>query len=290
VQDVTDAFADQLHQHGWTAGENLMIEWRFADGNAELIPQLAADLVSLPVDVLVTSGAAAALPAHQQTSMVPIVLVNVGDPTIADLVKNLAHPAGNVTGTTFGGGPVAIKTVELLRTVLPQLSRVAIFGADPTAYAASYASTTLPTVNAAQTQGLQVQVLAVSRVDEVDGAMEAAQAWGAEGLVMAGGAAYLGAVDRRISDLAAERHLPTMFTHLEGVTESGGLMAFGQDRPAEWRKAADYVDKILRGASPADLPVQEPDQYDFLVNVKVAQDLGISFPPDATAQVTQWIQ
>jgi ABC-type uncharacterized transport system substrate-binding protein len=129
------------------------------------------------MDVFVTDGTAAALRAHQRTTTIPIVMVNVADPTVSDLVKNLARPAGNITGNTFGGGTIAIKTVELLRTVLPRLSRAAIFGADPTAYAASYASTTLPTAQAAQTQGLQVQVLAVSRVEEVDGAMEAAQAW-----------------------------------------------------------------------------------------------------------------
>jgi putative ABC transport system substrate-binding protein len=286
-QTSTNAFADQLHQLGWRDGENLAIEWRFAEGHAELVSQLPADLVQLPVEVLVAAGAAAALPAYQQTTSIPIILAGVGDPTVSDLVKNLARPVGNVTGTAIGSGTLSIKSVELLRTILPQLSRLGVIG-DPTVPA--YESITLPTAQAAQTQGLLTQVLDVSKVEDVDAAFETARAWNAHALVIAGGAPYFGAISARIGELAVEHHLPTMFQDLEAVTESGGLMAFSPDRPTEWRQAADYVDKILRGARPSDLPVQEPRQWDFLVNVKAARDLGIAFPPDAAAQVTRWVQ
>jgi putative ABC transport system substrate-binding protein len=129
----------------------------------------------------------------------------------------------------------------------------------------------------------------VERIEDVDLAFETVQAWSAGALLLAGGQTYRGAVTTRVSDLAAEHHLPVMFQALVAVTESGGLMAFESDTPAEWRQVAEYVDKILRGATAADLPVQEPRQYDFIVNVKAAQALGITFSPDAAAQVTQWV-
>jgi putative ABC transport system substrate-binding protein len=286
-QSVLEVFVGQLQNLGWTDGQNIALEWRFADGQPDRLPQLAADLVQALVEVMVTSGAAAAVPAHQQTTRIPIVLVSVSDPTVLDLVTNLAHPAGNVTGTALGIDTINIKSVELLRTVLPQLSRLAIF-ADPSVPA--YTSIALPTARAAQAQGLQAQVLDADKLEDLDAAFDAAQAWGAEALLIAGGSPYLGAVNTRIGELAAERHLPTMFGQEEGVTEGSGLMSFSRDSPAEWRQAAEYVDQLLRGASPSDLPVQEPRKWDFVVNVKVAKALGISFPPDAAAQVTQWIQ
>jgi putative ABC transport system substrate-binding protein len=144
-------------------------------------------------------------------------------------------------------------------------------------------------IDAGRAQGLQIQVLNVSNVEDVDPAFHAAQAWGA-GALLVSGVTFYGPVPARISDLAASNHLPTLYQVQETVTENGGLMAFFADNPAVHRLAAEYVDKILRGANPADLPVQEPRQYDFIVNVKAAQALRITFPPDAAAQVTQWVQ
>jgi putative ABC transport system substrate-binding protein len=149
---------------------------------------------------------------------------------------------------------------------------------------------TLPTIQAARTLGLQVQVLDVSGLEDVDPAFQAARAWDAGALLVTGGATFYGAVPSRISELAAHDQLPTLYHAKEAVTDNGGLMAFFADNPSLHRLAAEYVDKILRGARPADLPVQEPRQFDFIVNVKAAQALGITFPPDAAAQVTQWIQ
>jgi putative ABC transport system substrate-binding protein len=284
---------DRLGQLGWIQAENLSIEWRFADAQVDLLPQLAADLIHLPIEVLVTTGTASALAAHQQTTTIPIVLNSVGDPAVSELVKNLARPIGNVTGLTLGSATVSIKSVELLRTVLPQLTRLAIFG-DPTFLATpteSYAAIVTPSIQVAQTLGLQVNLLEVSKLEDVDAAIEVAKAWGAEALLIPAMAPYVGAVIARTCVVAAENRLPTMFTpDRVAVMEQGGLMDFEANQIAEYRLIAEYVDKILRGVAPADLPVEEPRQFDFIVNVKTAQALGITIPPDAAAQVTQWIQ
>jgi putative ABC transport system substrate-binding protein len=164
-----------LRQLGWVEGNTLGAEWRFGEGHAEHLPQMAADLVRLPVEVLLAVGASAAGPAHQQTTTIPTVLVTVGDPTVSELVQLLARPVGNVTGATIGSSTMSIKSVELLRTVLPQLSRLAILG-DPMLPA--YASIVLPAAHAAQTQGLQVKELDLETIDEVDATIETARAWG----------------------------------------------------------------------------------------------------------------
>jgi putative ABC transport system substrate-binding protein len=286
-QSFTEAFVDRLHQLGWSDGENLAIEWRFAEGHDTLIPDLAAQLVSLPVEILVAAGAASALPAHQQTTTIPIVLVSVGDLAVSELVQNLAHPTGNVTGVGNGTTTYTTKSAELLKTVLPQLSRIALFG-DPTVPA--YTSAALPTADAARTLGLDVQILDVDTVDDVDKAFAVMPAGGVDALLVTAAGPYFGAVYGRISELAADNHLPAMFQSRIAVTESGGLMSFNEDIVASYRLVAEYVDKILRGATPADLPTQEPREWQFIVNVKAAQALGITFPPDAAAQVTQWFQ
>jgi putative ABC transport system substrate-binding protein len=276
----------QLHQFGWSDGVNLSIEWRFAEGKTNLMPELAAELVQLPVEVLFASGAVAALPAHQQTNTIPIV-TSANDQTILELVQSIARPARNVTGATIGSTTTGIKSVELLRSVLPQRPRLAIL-TDPSLPA--YTPEVVPAERTAQTLGIQFQELHVRTVEDVDGAVEAARAWAADGLLAIGGSLYSVGVYARVSELAARNHVPAMYPDPAVVTDEGGLMAFTWDRLSMNRQLAEYVDRILRGASPADLPVQEPRQFDFLVNVKAAQALGITFPPDVVAQVTQWVQ
>jgi putative ABC transport system substrate-binding protein len=284
TQPSADAFVDQLRQLGWIEGENLAIEWRYADGNLQLLPQLAADLIGLPVEVLFAPGAAAVLAAHQGTTTLPIVTI-AGTATISQLVQSLAQPSGNVTGTTTGSMTENIKSVELFRTVLPQLSRLAIL-TDRTAPAYTDVP---PAEETARALGIQFQELNVRTPDDVDAAMATAKARAADGLLIPRGA-YLGAVYARVIDLAAKNHLPAMYQNVEAVTDDGGLMAFGVNLLTNMRQDAEYVDKILSGAKPADLPVQEPREFDFVVNVKTAQALGITFPSDAAAQVTQWVQ
>jgi putative ABC transport system substrate-binding protein len=284
-QVYTAAFRDQLRQLGWVEGDNLVVEWRFAEGRPELVPEMAADLVRLPVEVLVAAGAAAVLPALQLTSAIPIVTA-AGDPTISELVQNLAHPVGNVTGTSDATTTLMVKSVELLHTVLPHTSRLAIL-ADSTLPA--YLDVP-PAVQAAERIGLHVQELDVRTVEDVDRAFSAAQSFGADALLIPANQPYHAGIYPRITEVAAQTHLPVMYQDHLVVTEEGGLMEFTWDRVTMWRQDAEYVDRLLRGASPGDLPVQEPRVWEFLVNVKAANALGLTIPPDAAAQVTQWIQ
>jgi putative ABC transport system substrate-binding protein len=228
----------------------------------------------------------AATVAHQLTTTIPIVAGFVGDAFIGEFVQNLARPVGNVTGTTLGSTTLFIKSIELLRTVLPHLSRLT-FLVDKSSV--SYADVP-PALQAAQMLGIQVQELDVRTVEDVEGALGAAQAWSADALLVEPVAPYSAGVFARVSELAAEMHLAVMYQTIRPVTDFGGLMTFTWNRIALVRLCAEYVDKLLRGAKPADLPVQEPREFQFVVNVKAAEGLGITFPPDAAAQVTQWVQ
>jgi putative ABC transport system substrate-binding protein len=285
--DQWDAFVDQLRQLGWTEGANLTIEWRFAEGRDELLPQLAADLVGVPVEVIFALTTPCAVAARQQTSTIPIVMAFVTDPVTTGLVSNLGHPGGNVTGMTYAGGSWTGKSAELLKTVLPRLSRLAVLEDQSFLTRASLLS---PLAAAAAQLGIQMLDLDVRRVEDVDGAFEAAKAWSAEGLIIISNPNFQAGVSGRVVTLAAQERLPACYLDSLPVTEEGGFMAYCPNHPAEFRLSAEYLDKILRGATPADLPVQDPRQFDFVVNVKSAEALGITFPPDAAVQVTQWVR
>jgi putative ABC transport system substrate-binding protein len=288
-QPYTDAFVDQLRQLGWVEDQNLTIDWRFAESHNELLPDLAGELVRIPVDVLAAWGSLTIVPAQQQTSSIPIVMMGALDPnnSATGSVQSLAKPGSNLTGNTFGISTVGIKSVELLRTVEPHLSRLAIL-VDRSSPA--YKAMVPFCVQAAQALGVQVSDLDVRSVADSERAFEAVQAGGIDGLILVGTTTNDAGVNVRVPALAAARSLPVIYTTTLVVTEYGGLMAFSPNLFTLARQGAEYVDKILRGARPADLPVQEPRQFDFVVNVKTAQQLGITFPPDAAAQVTQWVQ
>ena len=284
-QPWIDAFLDQLRQHGCVEGNNLSIEWLFTDGRSELLPGLAADLVSLGVEVLVVVGIAAP-PARQQTTTIPIVMINVSDPVGEGLVQSLTRPGGNVTGVNNGLAAVTIKGVELLKTAAPRLARVVIM-ADPR----TPAQALFPTAarQTATNLGLESRTVDVQAVEDVDNAFQMMQAWNADGLILQGIGTYVSGVNARVVELAAEHGVLAMFQTAVVVMENGGLMAYAANFPSAYRLGADYVDKILRGAAPAELPVEDPRQFDFVVNTRTARELGITFPPDAAAQVTQWI-
>jgi putative ABC transport system substrate-binding protein len=290
AQPFMAAFDDRMRELGWADGENLVIEQRYAGGRAELLSELAADLVQLPVEVILAHAAIAIVPAARQTSTIPIVMVSGPDqnaPAAPGLVQTLARPSANITGNTTGVSTGVTKSVELLKTALPQLSRVAFLDDWSTP---SYADIRPSMAQAAPTLNIQVLDLDVRTAEDVDRAFEAALAWRAEGLYVAAPATYTAGVYARVSELAARNHMPAMYGSYIPVATDGGLMAFTSNQFSAYRQAAEYVDKILRGASPADLPIQEPRQFDFVVNVNTAQQLGITFPTDAAAQVTQWVQ
>jgi putative ABC transport system substrate-binding protein len=287
AQPSADAFLDRLRQLGWVEGENLTIEWRFGEGNSERMPEPAAELVQLPVTVILAAGGSAALPAQQATSKIPIVGVSF-DPIALGMADSYGHPGGNVTGVANGGSVSQIKSVELLKSTLPQLSHLAVLG-DPSNSA--YIPAEPLAARTAQDLGIQVLHLDVHRVEDVDGAIAAAHGWGAEALLVIGTTEYTAGVYARVAELAAQARLPAMFPGVPyAVHDNGGLMSYGRDLPAAYQQGAEYVDKILRGASPADLPIIEPREWQFVVNVKAARALGLTFPPDAALQVTEWVQ
>jgi putative tryptophan/tyrosine transport system substrate-binding protein len=284
-QPSAAAFLDGLRKLGWIEGQNLVIEWRFGEGRNELVPYMAAELARLPVE-LIFSAAAGPLVIQPETSEVPIVEPFMSDPH-AYGIQNLARPGGNVTGLSNNGAALYIKSVELLKMILPNLARVAVMADPSSEQFATWMATGAQTAGAL---GIQVLDVDVRRVEDVEAALATARTRNAEAVLLINQPSFTTGVYARVAELAAPNRLPAMFGFPSAVTENGGLMAFGEDLLARYRQGAEYVDKILRGARPADLPVEEPREFDFIVNVETAQVLGITFPPDAAAQVTQWVQ
>jgi putative tryptophan/tyrosine transport system substrate-binding protein len=284
-----DAFWQGLHDDGYIEGQNLIVEWRVSDQGAERLREFATELSRLPVDVLVT-GLGGSLPAKQATDTILIVFVGGPDPVALGLVASLGRPGGNVTGL-----PIEVqqnllsgKQLELLKEVAPGLSRVAVLrGANVNLAAAP--GPTLATHNAvAQALGLQVQPLDVYGPGDLVSAFEMAGQAHADGLVFLPTPA-LGRDEARIAELALSHHLPSI-SAFRSFAAAGGLMSYGASLPALWRRAAYYVDRILRGAKPADLPVEQPMTFDFVVNLKTAAALGIIFPNEIMLQVTEVVQ
>jgi putative ABC transport system substrate-binding protein len=284
-QPYAAAFVDRLRQLGWVEGENLAIEWRFAEGHNELVPEMAIELARLPVE-LILSAAAGPLVAQPETRGVPIVEPFIADPS-AFGIENLARPSGNVTGLATNPAAYYAKSIELLKTILPNLARIAVIGDQSPAGNAIAAQAVAQT---AEAFGIDILCLDVRRVEDLEASFASAQAWGAEALAIVSQTTYTAGVYAGVAEMAAVSRLPTIFSFAPAVTEYGGLMTYTADLLANYRKGAEYVDKLLRGARPADLPVEAGREFQFIVNVKTARALGITFPPDVAAQVTQWVQ
>jgi putative ABC transport system substrate-binding protein len=284
-QPSAAAFLDGLRQLGWMEGQNLAIEWRFGEGRNELVPDMAAELARLPVE-LIFAAAAGPFVVQEATRTVPIVADFIGDP-LALGIQNLARPGANVTGLTNGDATAQIKSVELLKLILPQLARLAIMAdhSYPT-----FAARLAPGAQTAEALGIEIVSPDVRSVDDVGSAFTNALTWGADALQLISQPSFTAGVIPRIVELAAANRLPTTYGFGPSVTDYGGLMAYTPNTLALYRQGTEYVDKILRGTSPADLPIQQPRQWDFIVNVKAAQELRLTFPPDAAAQVTKWVQ
>jgi putative ABC transport system substrate-binding protein len=279
------AFEQGLLEAGYSVGHNLRIEYRSADGAPEQLPRLATELVDLNVDVIVAVTAQAALAAKQATSTIPIVIADIGDPVGVGLVASLARPGGNVTGPTSLGPQLTAKRMELLKTTVPSLSRVAVLWspANP-----ANASAWRDSQAAAEALGVQVQSLEIESAAGVEKALAAATRDGAEAILPLTGP-LIGARLEAIVSFAAEHRLPAMYWGREFV-EVGGLMAYAPDYRARFGRAAYYVDRILKGTKPADLPVEQPMTFDFVVNMKTARELGITFPQEILLQVTEVVQ
>jgi ABC-type uncharacterized transport system substrate-binding protein len=276
-----------LRDLGYVEGQNLRIDYRYAEEQPERLPALAAELVRLPVDVIVARGAPATQGAKQATSTLPIVMASGGaDPVSTGLVASLAQPGGNVTGVSLAfSGEFAGKWVALLKEALPQVSRVGVLW-DPTQPAIR--PLVQETARVAQAVGLQAHVVEARGAEEFDGAFAALVRAGAEALLaLPGGTLYR--AHRRLVALAAQHRLPAIYEHREYVA-AGGLMSYGPNLDVMVYRGAYYVDRILKGTKPADLPVEQPTKYELVINLKTAQALGLTLPPGVLFQADEIIR
>jgi putative tryptophan/tyrosine transport system substrate-binding protein len=277
-----DAFQQGLREQGYGNGQNLVLKVRRADGHEERLPDLAAELVRLAVDVIVTIGEPAIRAASEATETIPIIMASSRDPVGSRLVESLARPGGNITGLSQMTQQLAGKRLELLTQAVSPIAPVAVLGPATSAFEFRGVE------EAAQLLGVQLRFLEVLGADEFEGAFANAREERV-GAVLVLVSPLTVANFPLIAGLAVARQLPTIFDRLEFV-QAGGLMGYGPNQSDLWRRSAVYVDKILRGAKPADLPVELPMRFDFVVNTKTAQALGLTFPPEILLQVTEVIQ
>jgi putative ABC transport system substrate-binding protein len=280
-----EAFRQGLRELGYVEGQTIGIEYRFAEGRPERLPALAAELVRLKVDVIVTAAPAAPEAAQHATSTIPIVFAAVGDPVAVGLVASVARPGGNITGLSSIAPEVVGKQLELLKEVAPKVSRVAVLQ-NPSNQAHPFVLRQAE--GAARTLGVQLQVLKAGNPAEIDAAFAAMSSQRAGGVLVLRDSLFL-AQRTQIAALAAESRLPAVYG-LKEEAEAGGLMAYGASGPVMYRRAATYVDKILRGAKPADLPVEQPTKFELIINMKTAKALGLPIPPSLLLRADQVIQ
>jgi putative tryptophan/tyrosine transport system substrate-binding protein len=286
MQPREEAFRQRLQELGYVEGRNLAIEYRFAEGKFDRLPTLAQELVRLEVDVIVTVVTQASLAAKHATRTIPIVIVAVSDPLGTGLVASLARPGANVTGTSAMSADVVGKSLELLKEAVPAVSRVAVLWNPDNAI--FQASMLRETQLAAGRLGIELRTYAARDPDEFEPAFAGLTSAQAGALLVLTDPKY-GPHAARIADLAIKFRLPAMY----GVREyaaAGGLMAYGTNFTALFRRAADYVDKILKGAKPADLPVEQPTKFELVINLKAAKALGLTFPPGLLAIADEVIE
>jgi putative ABC transport system substrate-binding protein len=279
-----EAFRQGLREHGHVDGKNIAIEWRFADGNPAALADLAVSLVNRPVDLIAAATTPAALAAGQATSTTPIVMTN-GDPVGSGLAASLARPGGNVTGLANFSPELGAKRLELLKYAIPSLARVAVLW---TPYNPVKVAEWAETQSAARTLGLQLQSLEMSSPDDLEPAFATATRERADALIVFGDN-LTSAHAAQIVDLAARGRLPTMYG-VRTFMEVGGLMAYGPSLRSLYHRAAYYVDRILKGTQAADLPIEQPMTFEFVVNMTTARGLGITFPHEVALQITEVIE
>ena len=274
VPGLREPFQQGLRELGWIEGQNLTIDRRSADGKQERLPRLAAELAGLKVDLIVATSTQPAVAARNVTRSIPIVMTNVADPVGLGLVASLARPGGNVTGTTFDVDLATIaKALELLKAALPNALHVAVLS-NPTHPAQKLAIEALEA--AAKTLGLKLLLFEASGLDEIDRAVAAASKERVDALFVVAESLFI--LHRaELAELALKRRLPTMFGVRENVA-AGGLMSYGPSLAYGSRRAAVFVDKILKGAKPADLPVEQPTKFELVVSLKTADELGLTIP------------
>jgi putative tryptophan/tyrosine transport system substrate-binding protein len=279
------AFGNRLRELGYVEGQNVIFESRWGDGQVGRLRGLAAELIDAKVDILVTATSEAALAAKQATSSIPIVTATGADPVELGLVASLARPGGNVTGVFSMSNELAGKRLELLKQLIPRVSRVAFLrDSDNRASALNLREAE----SAARTLGLTVQGVGVRGPKEFDAAFVAMKRARVDAVIVGENTPFF-ADRRRIADLAVMHRLPTVAQAKE-YAEAGGLVSYGPDYPDQFRQAAVYVDKILRGAKPSDLPVEQPTKFELVINLKTAKALGLTIPPSVLLRADEVIQ
>jgi putative tryptophan/tyrosine transport system substrate-binding protein len=280
-----EAFRQGLRDVGYVEGKNIVIEWRFAEGSADRLPgpDLAAELVRLKVDVIVTSGSGATRPAKEATMTIPIVMTQDNDPVGNGFVASLARPGGNVTGLSSLSHELSAKRLELLKETVAKLTRVAILGS---VAIPGNAQSVQESERAATAHGVQSQYLEINEPKDVDGASRALRKTRSDAALVLNGPTN---VQRLIFEFAAKHRLPAIYYSSNSVV-TGGLMSYGSHLPDLDRRAAIYVDKILKGAKPAELPVEQPTKFEFIINLKTAKQIGLTVPPNVLARADKVIR
>jgi putative tryptophan/tyrosine transport system substrate-binding protein len=267
------AFLRGMRDLGYVEGKNLVIEWRFADGKPDRLPGLAVELVQIPVDVIVAAGAVAISAAQKATTTIPIVMGTTGDPVGSGFVKSLARPGGNITGLSNMGGDVSAKLLELLLSLVPKLSLVGVL-LTPTS--STYTTISANVQAAAQKAGVKTLLAEVRTPQEIEDAFSV-MAKERVGAVIVGASSFLTLQREQIAALANQYRMPSIFGNRSSV-EAGGLMSYGGIQSDNLLHAANYVDKIFKGAKPADLPVEQSETFELVVNLRTAKALGLTVP------------
>ena len=280
---LIEALRSGLRDHGYIEGQNVRIEYRWAEGNYERLPGLAADLVRRKVDIIITQGTPAAFAAKQATTTIPIVMAIVGDPVDSGIVASYSRPGGNITGSSFFFPEINAKRLELMKSLMPGLNRAGIL-----IHPDNLAMTSvLRAVNeVAKAMDVKLQQMEVRRLDELDSAFAQAKSQIQAHTVIDEGLFIANA--KRIAELAIRNQLPGV--GFREYCEAGGLAAYGVNFPHIWRRAAAFVDKIFKGAKPADLPIEQATRFEFIINLKTARALGLEVPPTLLARADEVIE
>jgi putative ABC transport system substrate-binding protein len=282
--DLVVAFREGLRERGYVEGRNIVIEQRWAEGKAERLATLALELVRLKADVIVASVPIAARAARNASGLIPVIVVLGGDPVEQGLAASLARPDGNITGLASNMAEIVPKQLELLKEAVPKVSSVAVLQNPDT----SVPSTVQRAEDAARVLSVQLQIMNVRSPAEFNAAFTAMTRQQANALIVPAEAIFY-QHRTQIAELAAKSRLPAIYGLREHV-DAGGLMAYGASRPDLYRRAAIYVDKILKGAKPGDLPIEQPTKFELVINLKTAKALGLTIPPSLLARADQVIE
>ncbi len=285
VLDRVEAFRQGLRELGYVEGKNIIIDWRYAQGKTERLPDLAAELVRLNVDVIVTGGPAVNRFAKEATHTIPIILAFDNDPVGNGFAASLARPGGNITGLSTHYPEISGKQLELLKDIIPRLSRVAVLG---NSTVPGNAQALRETERAAGVFGVKLQYVEIENPEEIESAFRAARKGHADAVLVLGSQVVTSHA-KQFAELAAKSQLPAIYWSPEFV-EAGGLMTYSVSITDLFRRAATYVDKILKGAKPAELPVEQPTKFELIINLKAAKQIGLTIPPNVLLRADKVIK